>query len=208
MNKNIFYILTIAVVAALGIAVAQFSFAEGKNACTTIRSGELNASDGTLIEVGYDQWGYNYQAMMFNGMYCDAYRDAAWCQPYKEDNLMMKWNDAWLSNKDCNGDGLLDRHNGYESYIGSGAWLTNHMSGVYEDNGETCNWTYFTKIMAAPADAAENSGIWYTAGGDEIGPVIWGEFAIVQEVSNDPCTGDHGLLYKGEAPTGFGFYSP
>ena len=107
MNKKLFLILVVALAAALSLATIQASPAEGKNACTTIQSGELLASDGSIIEVGYDHWGYNYQARLFNGMYCDAYRDAAWCQPYKDDNLSMKWNDAWISNKDCDGDGLL-----------------------------------------------------------------------------------------------------
>ena len=65
----------------------------------------------------------------------------------------MKWNDAWLSNQDCDADGLLDRHNGFASYIGSGAWLTNHQSGEYEEDGTVCKWNYFTKIVAAPANA-------------------------------------------------------
>lgn len=172
--------------------------------CTTIQSGELLASDGEVITTGYDEWGYNYQAHMFNGYYCDAYRDAAWCQPYKEDSLMMKWNDAWLSNKDCDGDGLLDRHFGFASYIGSGAWLTNHMSGTYEDDGQTCNWNYFVKIVAAPADAYADGGIWYQADGTEIGPVIWGEFAIIQQVENDPCAGLHGLQYVSPDRAGVG----
>lgn len=205
MNKKLFLILVIAIAAALSLATIQASPAEGKkNSCTTIQSGELEASDGSIIEVGYDQWGYNYQAHMFNGKYCDAYRDASWCQPYKEDNLMMKWNDAWLSNKDCDGDGSLDRHYGFTSYIGSGAWLTNHMSGVYEENGETCKWNYFVKIIAAPADGYTGNGYWYAADGTEIGPIIWGSFAVIQEVSNDPCTGDHGLFYKSPDHPGFG----
>lgn len=179
-----------------------------KPECTAIQSGELQGSDGNFLTTGYDQWGYNYQAHMFNGTYCDAYRDAAWCQPYKEDELMMKWNEAWLSNVDCSGDGLLDRHYGFASYIGSGAWLTNHMSGEYEQEGQTCNWNYFVKIVAAPADAYADGGIWYAADGTVIGPVIWGEFAVIQEVSNDPCAGDHGLAYQSESPTGFGFYFP
>ena len=172
--------------------------------CTTIQSGELYASDGSLITTGYDQWGYNYQARIFNGLYCDAYRDADWCQPYKDDNLAMKWNDAWLSNKDCDGDGLLDRHYGFDSYIGSGAWLTNHMSGEYEDNEETCRWNYFVKIVAAPADAIVEDGIWYNADGVEIGPVIWGSFAIIQQVENDPCAGIHGLQYASPDRSGLG----
>lgn len=178
-----------------------------EKACTTIQSEELLASDGSVIEVGYDDWGYNYQARLFNGKYCDAYRDAPWCQVYVDDNLSMKWNDAWLSNKDCDGDGLLDRHFGFGSYIGSGAWLTNHMSGEYEDEGgELCKWNYFVKIVAAPVDAYVDSGSWYLSDGTEIGPVIWGAFAITMEVNNDTCTGDHGSILYGEAPTGFGFY--
>jgi hypothetical protein len=145
---------------------------------------------------------------MFNGYYCDAYRDAAWCQPYKDDRLMMKWNDAWLSNKDCDGDGALDRHSGYDSYIGSGAWLTNHMWGVYESDGEECNWMYFVKIVAATSDAYKKSEYWFTADGMEIGPVIWGSFAIIQEVSNDPCAGEHGVKYKSPVGPGFGQFQP
>lgn len=175
--------------------------------CTTIQSGELLSSDGSVIEVGFDEWGYNYQAHLFNGTYCDAYRDAEWCQEYKDDQLSMKWNDAWLSNVDCDEDGLLDRHYGYDSYIGSGAWLTNHMSGEYLDgDDESCKWNYFVKIVAVPEDAELVDEVWYAADGSEIGPEIWGEFAIVQEVSNDACAGEHGLQYLSEFGPGFGLY--
>lgn len=179
-----------------------------QEACTTIQSGELLTSAGDVITPGYDQWGYNYQAMMFNGYYCDAYRDAAWCQPYVEDHLSMKWNAAWLSNVDCDGDDKLDRHFGFASYIGSGAWLTNHMYGTYEgEAGELCDWDYFVKIVAAPDDATLQGGNWFAADGTLIGPAIWGEFALIQEVANDPCDSfEDGVLFKNEAPTGFGFY--
>lgn len=176
--------------------------------CTKIKDGTLLTSDGKVITTGYDEWGYNYQAHLFNGYYCDAYRDAAWCQDYKEDKLSMKWNDAWLSNKDCDDDGLLDRHYGHDSYIGSGAWLTNHMSGEYEYNGKICKWTYFVKIVAAPADAYLEDGIWYTADGTEIGPEIWGAFATIQTVENDPCAGIHGAQYISPVGPGFGKFNP
>jgi len=124
--------------------------AGGGNGCTTIQSGDLVNSAGETIETGYDDFGYNYQAHIYNGDY---------------------------------GDGLLDRHYGFDSYIGSGAWFTNHQSGTYEDeNGNTCHWTYFVKIIAAPADAYKDDGVWHAADGTEIGPVIWGSFAIIQEV--------------------------
>ena len=193
--------------AILTLAISSTAVMAAK-ACTTIQDGTLYTSDNRLITPGYDIWGYNYQARMFNGGYCDAYRNAAWCQPYKDVSLIMKWNDAWLSNKDCSNDGLLDRYYGFSSYIGSGAWLTNHQSGSYELNGEACNWNYFVKIVAAPADATKAGGVWYAADGTEIGTVIWGEFAIIQQVENDPCAELNGVSYNSPAPTGFGYYKP
>ncbi len=47
-----------------------------KNGCNTIQDGNIEASDGSLITVGYDEFGYNYQAHMFNGRYCDYDRVA------------------------------------------------------------------------------------------------------------------------------------
>lgn len=179
---------------------------KGKHAgCTTIQSGTLYTSDGDLVTSGFDKWGYNYQASIFNGGYCDVYRDAAWCQEWKNVELVMKWNDAWLSNKDCDGDDELDRHYGHDSYIGSGAWETNHQSDTYiGEDGKSCHWNYFVKIIAVPADAELKDGVWYAADGTEIGPVIWGAFAIIQQVYNDPCGGFHGIEYLSPAGPGFG----
>lgn len=201
-HKQIVVLASILLAFALAVSgSASVGAAKPTNKPTTIQSGTLLDSTGEVITVGYDGWGYNYQARMFNGKYCDAYRDAAWCLPYADDNLSMKWNDAWMANTDADGDGLLDRHYGHTSYKGSGAWLTNHMSGVYPD-GE--KWNYFVKIVAAPADAYTAGGSWYSADDIEIGPVIWGEFAIIQEVSNDPIAGDHGLSYGSEFRSGLG----
>jgi hypothetical protein len=206
MNRKVlFTALILALAGGLTVATALAAPPNGPGGkCTTIQSGELLGSDGSLITVGYNSWGYNYQAHLFNGMYCDAYHDAAWCQPYKDVELNMKWNDAWLSNADCDGDGLLDRHFGFSSYIGSGAWETNHQKGSYELDGRTCHWEYFVKIIAAPADAYTEAGVWYAADGTEIGPDIWGEFAIIQQVENDPCGGIHGLQYLSPDHAGFG----
>ena len=176
--------------------------------CATIQSGTLTNSAGATLTVGYDDWGYNYQARLFNGYYCDSYRDAAWCQPYADVELSMKWNDAWISNKDCDLDGKLDRHHGFQSYLGSGAWLTNHQAGTYLEGGKKKHWTYFVKIAAAPLDADLIDGIWHAADGTEIGPAIWGEFIVLQRVLNDTGTGDHGVLYLSPYSAGFGRFSP
>jgi len=220
-----------------------------KKGCTTIQEGILTYSSGHYLAgqpltVGYDPYGDNYQAHMFNGSFANVYlgRDGfppyegddeayyqrlvdegyfgtvdeamvsmakLWYWPYRDVQLVMKWNDAWLSNKDCDGDGKLDRHYGYLTYIGSGAWETNHQYGEYlDEEGNTCKWEYFVKIVAVPEDATLKDAIWYAADGTEIGPAIWGSFAIIQEVSNDPCAGEHGILYLSPAGPGFGKWGP
>lgn len=204
----------VAIVAISGFVITSFNqsavpitgeaVAKGKyKECTTIQSGELLTSDGEVIPLGYSQWGYNYQARMFNGMYCDyhpTYRPGGsgyeWCQAnYGDIILIMWWNDAWLSNKDCDGDGKLDRYYGFDSYIGSGAWETNHMWGTYELDGKTCKWDYFVKIVAKPTADFE------CVGGNE----IWGSFCIIQQISNDPCAGITGVEFITQ-PAGFGYY--
>jgi hypothetical protein len=203
-------LLVVLLVFTLSLAFGHASGAYCRsNACTTIQDGSLLRSDGLLIQTGFDEWGYNYQAHIFNGGYCDSDRNAAWCQPYKDIDLIMKWNDAWLSNSDCDFDTLLDRHYGFPSYIGSGAWLTNHQKGVYlDDRGKKQRWEYFVKIVAVPANATLTGGMWRMPDGTEIGPDIWGEFAIVQEISNDTGTKEHGVLYLSPYTAGFGKFSP
>lgn len=183
----------------------SIKFDQAKSSCTRIKDGGLHTSDNQVITTGYDSWGYNYQAHLFNGLYCNADRDAGDCNANNNDSLNMKWNDAWLSNVDCDGDGLLDRHFGYDSYIGSGAWLTNHQKGTYiGPDGQTCKYEYFVKIVAAPVNATAADGVWYNSDGIEIGSQIWGAFAITQEVNNDACGGVHGLQYLSPDHAGFG----
>lgn len=189
--KNKTLLLGITLVIASILAVSSFAAKGGKfSGCTTIQDGTLLDSQGDPLVLGFNEWGYNYQAHLFNGKYCDAYFDAAWCQPWADVDLMMKWNDAWLSNKDCDGDGKLDRHYGFDSYIGSGAWLTNHQKGTYEQDGKTCNWEYFVKIVAKPRVDTECNE-------------IWGSFCIIESVYNDPCAGAYGIEFL-EQPAGFG----
>ncbi|MCD6599201.1 MAG: hypothetical protein J7L19_01325 [Dehalococcoidia bacterium] len=219
-NKVSGLLLTLVLVLTLGLATTT-SIGAAKPDCTRIQDGVLTYSTGHYLageplQVGYDIFGYNYQSHMFKGSYVNVYlggdgfppyegdtdayladnpsAEDHWAWPYRDTKLLMKWNDAWLSNKDCDGDGKLDKHYGYDSYIGSGAWETNHMWG--NDDGK---WSYFTKIVAAPADAESIGGIWYAADGTEIGPVIWGAFATIQEVESGL-----GATYVSPSGPGFG----
>jgi hypothetical protein len=187
---------------AFMVGITTHEAAAQKVKCTTIQSGLLKDSNGNTITTGYDAWGYNYQAKIFNGLFDNFSRPTP--PATSGDRLEMKWNDGWLSSQDCDGDKKLDRHYGYPAYKGSGAWLTNHQWGDYVDGGITYKWNYFVKIVAVPLDAVLKDGVWFEANGIEIGASIWGEFAILQEVYNDPGTGSHGISYKSPAGPGLG----
>jgi hypothetical protein len=211
--------------------------------CTNIQSGLLlyqpgNYYAGQPITTGVNPYGYNYQAHSFNGSYFNSYAgnsgfppyngdDAAylaenptavnnWAWQYRSIDVAMKWNDTWLSNKDCDNDGVLDRHYGYPQYTGSGAWLTNHESWTVTVKGKDYNANDFIKIVANPEDAIIQSsplgyfgeGIIYQKDGKKIGDQIWGEFAVIQYVLNDKSTSDHGIRLKSQVATGFGKFQP
>jgi len=210
--------LTVLVAFVAIMALALPALAGGpKVKCDTIQGGDLLYSAGHYLEgqpltVGFDVFGYNYQAGLFNGSYANVYLGGAgfpaydgdadaylaanptaaghWAWDYRDIQLEMKWNAAWLANVDCDGDDKLDRHHGHASYIGSGAWITNHMWGD--------DWTYFVKIVAAPEGAVASGGTW-SADGVEIGPVIWGAFAVIQEVESGV-----GATYVSPSGPGFG----
>ncbi|MDO8657418.1 MAG: hypothetical protein Q7K55_01660 [Candidatus Levybacteria bacterium] len=163
------------------------------SSCATINDGTITDSAGNTVVLGYDEFGYNYQAHMFNGTYDSSDRNidgTYWGDTgdYVDDSLIMKWSDAWLSNKDCNNNGKLDRGlvDGTSDGISKG-WLTNQNEGDYTDVDDNLrHYTYFSKI------------VWVGPGGS-----LWGQYEIVQEILNDPFGGFNGLQIKVGAP-GFG----
>jgi len=320
---------SLAVVGALVLVATSVEAKAPTSSCTYIQDGVLKYAAGhylqdQILTTGYDVFGYNYQAHIFNGSYANAYLGrpdygghrpyvnddvaylaqyqtintddlTAWLWQFRNVNLQMKWNDAWLANSDCDvtKDGVLDRHFGFTAYQGSGAWLTNHATGTYEGNTwnvvgsyewvvldtyhhdvvidsqdsdgsfvghgcypagsdpctgteeitgkveggnftittlytgtynpgytvtatgtiasdgtisgsfpwawtmtgyvaihPTCTVSDFVKIIAPPANAIPDNGNW-TVDGNVIGQAIWGDFAIIQEISSDPC-GEYG----------------
>ena len=194
----------------------------------------FNYLAGQPMEVGYDAYGINAQAHIFSGLKInvhmhlwgfppymgegEAYLDAnpellgypmfvntVW--PNRDVRLTIKWNDAWFSNRDRDGDGLLDGWSLGPDRIGTGAWQTNHMWGSYVgDDDNEHKWTYFEKLVAVPSDAVKVSGVWYTADGEEMGPSVMGSFALVQKVYNDSYGGYHGISYLSSAAPGLGLY--
>ena len=79
MKKAIAFLVIAAVVmsATVGAAMAKKDN-KYTDECTTIQDGVLTYSAGhyledELLQVGYDIYGYNYQAHMFNGLYANVY---------------------------------------------------------------------------------------------------------------------------------------
>jgi hypothetical protein len=148
--------------------------------CVKIQSGTILDANGIVIKVGYDQWGYNYQAHMFNGLY-ENYSRPATVVTEGTENLVMKWSDNWLANVDCNGDHKLDRGLDSKTGVSTGismGWVTNHFEGDYlGSDGELHHYTYFAKIVY-------DGGATCTASGGAY-PCIWGLYTIVEELQND-----------------------
>jgi len=157
-------------------------------ACTKIQSGAIFDANGNVITVGYDKYGYNYQAHMFNGL-VDNFSRPANVVTEGTENLVMKWSDNWMANVDCNGDGKLDRgldpKTGASTGISMG-WVTNHFEGDYlGSDGEMHHYTYFAKI-------AYDAGAACAAGASTC---LWGMYTIIEELQND-LFGEYGGRLK------------
>jgi hypothetical protein len=158
--------------------------------CTTIQSGALVAPDGGPVSMGFDWWGYNYQAHQFQGSYCGFSKGMLCSGMFSGMTVHANWNDAWLSNMDCNGDGVLDQHCNLPTYEGSGAWNMTHMAFSYPGpNGTTCEWSYFAKIVAVPTGSYLVDGMWYAPWGVPIGPDEGEGLAVVMRTMVDTCNG-------------------
>ena len=160
------------------------------------KGGTIVDKVGNTITTGFDKWGYNYQAHMFNGLSANYARPAV---PVTEgdESLVMKWSDDWLSNQDCDGDGLLDR-GGDGTNISKG-WLTNHYEGDYVTaDGGSHHYTYSAKIVY-------DGGL---ACNDGKPSCFWGAYTIIEEINSDP---DGGFTGKNREmlmnPAGIGYYT-
>jgi hypothetical protein len=183
------------------------------------------------LQNGFDVFGYNYQSHQFKGSYANLYLGIGGFPPYEGDDeaylsenptvlnnaYIMKyywpyrraevhqsWNDARWSNKDCDGDGLLDRHYGFDNYQGSGAWETFTVSGEYEDeNGNSCDYKYKYSYVAPPLDAYQKDGFWYNSDDQLIGAVFY-YLAEIKEMAHDPCGELNGVFFKSPLGPGLG----
>lgn len=158
--------------------------------CATIQDGTILDADGNVITTGFNADGYNYQARIFRGTFDDPLYEGWFIEDI--------WNDAFLSNKDCDGDNRLDYALGQDNYRGTGAWLINKYTGSHEDkDGNICNVKQVIKYVAVPVNATSVSGgpnghnVFLDENGHEIGLDLqyegYEDFALIQLIWQDPC---------------------
>lgn len=135
---------------------------------------------------GFDEFGYNYQARLFNGPADGVDRildGAVWGDPtYANDHLVMKWSQAWDDARFNGAPWTCD------------AWENNEWNGMFPGgSGET--WHY--KIVWVGPEL-QSSDCWRPGG-----YAVWGEFEVIM----DQGTADGLHTWFAHAnPTGYGGY--
>lgn len=125
---------------------------------------EVKGKNENTAATGFDEFGYNYTARIFNGAAdgVDRQLDSkVWGDStYAKDHLVMKWSKAWD-----------DARFGGAPWI-PGAWTDNEWNGKVPDgSGEV--WHY--KIVWVGPEL-DKSPYWRTGG-----YAIWGEFEVIMD---------------------------
>ena len=141
---------------------------------------------GQSGNVGFDQFGYNYQARIFNGKADGVDRvldGTVWGDPtYANDHLVMKWSKAWDDSRFQDAEWTAD------------AWTDNEWNGQMPGgSGET--WHY--KIIWVGPEL-ESSSYWRE--GEDVYPV-WGQFEVILSQGN--VGGEH-IWETHAGPSGYG----
>jgi len=148
----------------------------------------LLAASFAFAAGGFDQYGYNDTARIFNGTgasWCLAGGQAANCVGiYSPDKLVMKWTSDW------------DRGNaeGWANPPYSSAWTDNEWNGKKDGSGSV--WHYKIKWIGA-------CGADYTPLPDG-GYCIWGQFETVMDQGSDPSYGPGHFWFAHAIPNGYG----
>lgn len=223
--------LAAAVLAALSFATTA-SATSSPSTCASIAQGTVlyaptSYLHGTVIKKGRNAFGYDYNQRSFEGNIFNSYANADgfpplkgneadylaanpsaathWAWPYRDTRLDMVWSDEWLSNKDCNHDGLLDRHYGLPSYIDSGAVLSETESWPVMVGTKKKHAHDVLRVEARKSNSSVGAPVSYFGeqtiygpGGEVLGPQLWGEFYVSCYKLNDPSDpiGGHILIGK------------
>ena len=135
---------------------------------------------------GFDQYGYNYQARIFNGKVDGVDRNndgTVWGDPaYANDKLVMKWSKAWDDSRFHGDSWTCD------------AWEDNEYNGKVQ-GGSSEIWHY--KISWVGPEL-EESDCWR-----EEGYPIWGQFEVI--FSQGTVANEH-FWETHASPSGYGMF--
>lgn len=152
------------------------------------RGGTCTIPGKGVVSVGFDTFGYNDCARIFNGTGSSwslaAGLPADYLGVYAPDKLVMKWNAAWDA---CNADGTPENC--------AGAWTDNEWNGkIAGGSGEV--WHYKIKWVSP-------CGADYTPLPDG-GYCIWGSYEVLMDQGQDPNIGPGHLWFAHAKPNGYG----
>lgn len=143
----------------------------------------------TVFAGGFDQYGYNDVAGVFNGPAdgVDRVMDSqVWGDPiYANDHLVMKWNQEWIRGKTENW-----------SKPPYSAWESNEWNGAFPGgSGEV--WHYKIVWVGPCTEGAILP---------EGGYCIWGQFEVIMDQGTYHDGGAMHLWLAHASPTGYGAY--
>ncbi len=164
-----------------------------KSAVLAAKGGTCTLASGRVVATGFDQYGYNRCAHIFNGTY------GGWCAQHGQGpdcggvqgstTLVMKWNEEWDRGNATNwNEGPYD------------AWEDNEAKGAYLD-GTTFSEHFKTKWDAgcvAVTTPADPMGYTYRPDG---GKCIWGQFLVLMDQGKED--GQH-MWWAKLSPAGYG----
>ena len=172
---------------ALGLTVAM----AGLTLSAGVAGASPNGNGG-----GFDSFGYNYTARVFNGTYLQWCAEQGITDPVAcsndlggasvNDQVIMKWNAAWDA---CNASPILSRPANC-----AGAWTDNEINGMVP-GGDGSVWHY--KIVYSPVCAAGGTP---TNGS---GYCVWGDYEVLMDQGT--VNGTH-TSYALATPNGYGAY--
>lgn len=146
-------------------------------------------ADSKGAGTGFDQFGYNNQARVFNGTgttWCLAKNLASDCMGiYSSDKLVMKWTADW------------DRGNAenWSKPPYNQAWIDNEWNGNVS-GGSGAVWHYKIKWVGS-------CGADYTKLSDG-GYCIWGQFETIMDQGKDPSLGPGHIWFTRAKSAGYG----
>lgn len=145
----------------------------------------------TVSAKGFDEFGYNRTALLFNGTgeswSLQKGLPADYLGVYAKDKLVMKWNSEWQRGNDEGWSNPPYR-----------AWNNNEWNGMVE-GGSGAVWKYKTVWIG---DYNLNPELV-----PEGGYGIWGQFAVILDQGKDPSVNDGLHTWFAHAnPTGYGAY--